>query len=151
MTDSEVSIDVEKELRNLLDKKAFSPIDVTEITISYCTFTDRGVSRCKNSAKKLSDILYSCLFGCKHPGLNPCIDKIFDYKEEKDDGKDALSKFLLSEANFNSRELDNNNDFLEILVKIDLLVMNLETFLEKEEIKIKKAVIQTALFKKEIG
>ena len=151
MTESDISLDVEKELRKLIDKKSFSPIDMVETTISYCTFTDRGVSRCKNSTKKLSEILYSCLFGCKHPGLNPCIDTIFDYKEEKDSGKDALFKFLLSEGNFDSKELDNNSDFLEIQIKIDLLVMNLEAFLKKEEIKIKKAVVQTALFKKEIG
>jgi hypothetical protein len=151
MSNPDRSIDVEKELKKLLDKKVFSPIDTIDLKISYSTFTELGVRRCKKSTSDFSEILSQCLFSCKHPGLNPCIDKIFQHKKEKETGKEGLINFLLSEGSFSSRELDNNNDFLEIEVNLEILMTNLDVFLEKKEIKIKKAVIQTALFKKEIG
>jgi len=142
---------VEEELKRLVEKKTFSPIDVAHLTVSFSDFTDRGVIVCSKAVDSLSRILKKCLFDCKNPGLNPSIDAIYEFFEEGSSGESTLSRFIENKGKFSSNSIDNNRDFVEITLDLEILVVNLEALFNEERIKIKKAKVQTALFAKEIG
>lgn len=151
-TKSNALIDAKEELSRLVEKKVFSPLDSVTFSLSFSSFVDSGVVRCEKSIETLAETIEACLFKCKHPGLNPCIDKIFEYKKKDNDvAKEAILLLIEEEGSFETKEIDNNNDFLEITLELEVLVVNMETFLKEKSLKIKKASVQTALFKKEIG
>jgi len=57
---------------------------------------------------------------------------------------------LLERASFEASSIDNKKDMVDISVPICIILANVTDFIEEERIKIMKAEVQTALFKKEI-
>lgn len=87
---------------------------------------------------------------CKYPGLNPIIDEIYDLKMEEMSGLESIYKFIEERASFEASSIDNKKDMVDISVPICIILANVTDFIEEERIKIMKAEVQTALFKKEI-
>lgn len=142
--------EVERRLLKLLKVHAFSNIDTIDLVISYPTFVDKGAIRCKKAIGDLSQLLQKLLSECKYPGLNPIIDEIYDLKMEEMSGLESIYKFIEERASFEASSIDNKKDMVDISVPICIILANVTDFIEEERIKIMKAEVQTALFKKEI-
>lgn len=144
MKKSHLEAQIEKELKG----SYYSPLDVFSIVIEYQTFTDIGTIYCPEGIKSFADTLVKIMRLNKHPTLNPVIDKI--YEEVEDEEEFAFEEFIKKEGIFRSEKVDNKKQFLSIKLPVEILAVNVKEFIESEEVKIVKAEVQTALFKREI-
>jgi len=141
---------IEKKLKKDLDAMTYSHFDVLEAILSYKSFVDPGYVKCPKSIEKMSSILIDCMRNGKHPTLNPTIDDIYDFKNDENTGEDAVKAYIENTGEFNTQKIDNTKNFLEINVPFKMMFVNVSSFVENEEIEIKSAFVQTALFRKEI-
>ena len=140
---------IEKRLKQDLEKKLFSPLDVVNLEIKYTGFTQPGVVFCKNSIRDFGSKLKSCFEAGRHPGLNPAVDQIHTHKNEDNTGLEAIESFIESESSFKTERIDNHQEYIEISLEMEILNVNLDAFLETKDFEVIKAKIQGALHSKE--
>lgn len=140
---------IEKRLKQDLGKKVFSPLDVVALEIKYTGFTQPGVIICKHSIRDFGSKLKKCFESGRHPGLNPVVDHIHTHKNEENTGIEAIESFIESESSFKTERIDNHQEYIEISLEMEILNVNLESFLESKDFEIVRAKIQGALHNKE--
>lgn len=144
MSKTHLELQIEKEIKS----SYYSPFDSFSVVIEYQTFTDVGTIYCPVAIKSFAGILIKIMRLNKHPTLNPVIDRI--YEEIENEEEFAFEEFIRKEGDFKSEKVDNKKQYLSIKLPIEILAVNVKEFIESEEIKIVKAEVQTAFFKREI-
>lgn len=141
---------IEKSLFESIDRMIYGNFDVVESLLSFKTFVEAGYVKCPVAIQEMSAALKKCMIDSRHPTLNPSIDDIYKFKSDNCTGDEAIETYVKENGDFKIEKLDNTKNFLEITVPFKFLIVNGKPFAENEKIEIKKAEVQTALFKKEI-
>ena len=148
--DSSKSCDLSSQIIKYSKSKHFSPLDVTSAKFVFTAFTDRGNLYCKTAIKDTAQKLLSTISKGRHPTLNPFVENLVEYSGDNLKPIEVLSRFIFEHGNFLTHDIDNRKAYLEIEIEGDFLWCNLEAFAKEKDIRISKAVVQTALFRKEI-
>ena len=141
---------IEKSLMNDLEKKIYSNFDVVDGLLSFKTFVEPGFIKCPVAIQEFTDVLFECIEKNRHPTLNPSVDDVYEFKDDNNTGKDAMCLYIENFGEFHAEKLDNLRNFLEITLPFKFMIVNAEPFIKDEKIEIKKAEVQTALFRREI-
>jgi hypothetical protein len=140
-----------KKLKKAIDKNVYGLLDEIEITLSFKSFADVGAHKCPKSIREFSIAIEEALTTCKHPGINPIVDDLYNLFSEGDTTTVLIQKFLEKNSLFEAIPVDNSKSFINITTKVKIMWVNIETFLNNEKFLITHAEIQTPLFKQEIS
>ena len=140
-----------KKLKKAADKNVYGLMDEIELTLSFKGFAEVGSHKCPKSIKEFAIAIEEALTTCKHPGINPVVDDLYDLFSDGDTTVLLLQKFLEKTGLFEAVPIDNSKSFINITAKVKIMWVNIGPFLNNEKFLITHAEIQTPLFKQEIN
>lgn len=145
------SVKLKNRLKTYIKKNAFNDWDTVTINMSYSKSVPSGTIYSDEAIAEFAQKFLAAAVAGKHPTLNPFIDILEKYRDDEvPEFLNTFTKFILEEGDFETEPLDDTKDYLKISCSFAILLGNLKSFLS-DDFTINDAVIQTALFKLNVG
>ena len=141
--------DIEEKLTNLIKSKKYTTIDAIKADITYIGFVKRGSADYEEVAAAFADKILEIFKLMAHPTLNPIIDEILEYDEK--DGPRGLKMYVEENMKVVKRhDIDNTSEGVEVSVPMTVMMINILPFIEDDDVKVVRGVVQTLLSRDEI-
>ncbi len=127
-------------------RSEFHPLSESKVFIFFEKLIKIGTIPKEEIADEIAVILKKLLSEGKHPTLNPCVDKLWEF--DQDDVMIGLKGLILENSFYTVKKIDNNMNHFKMEFSIDIVFGNLEPFVKSKELQIEKVEIQTAFYRK---